>query len=199
MVSTLTVLAYSSDLTYIVAGNSLYKYNTAIQNYSSIYNLATFTNYKIVALNNRIVVWGWTPTPTNSKFSIVQTAYFLIDNAGIITTLATAPVTAYNLPTSVLTVSVSPLLTKVHYEYYMYPNNYTYSIVIHNINYDTATVTAVTLTEPAGYLATTLNIPALLPSNFFLGDNYLVVRNESGLASNSAASAIESTYQFIAD
>ena len=79
----------------------------------------------------------------------------------------------------------------MHYEYF--PSNFisTKSIMIYDIDFSNQTVTSISANSDfTYYLQSTQHMPALRSNNYFLGDDYIVVRNESALPTGNYTGAV---------
>lgn len=96
---------------------------------------------------------------------------------------------------------MSPQLTKVHFEYLSNPSNLTVSVFFFDINYDDAVSTKLSLGTSPSYPNTVRFMPSFEPNNYFLGDYYLVIRNESAINATANASSVagENTFQFMGE
>ena len=176
----------------MIASNVLYAYFTASNSYSSILTLTAHTNYYIKTRFNHIVTWGATPTHnvTNGTYTVVETVYFIANDAGA-SILYQNTFSAFFNSLDNVPVYVSPELTKAHYEYRGSVTNTSISIMIYDIDFTASTspVTQLTMSNSAGYLSTTQNIASFSMTNYFIGDYFMVIRN--GVS--------ESTYQFMGE
>ena len=110
----LTIQASSSDLQYLVAGNNLFKYSSAANNYTSMTTVAVHPDYWIQTLANKIVIWGSNSTASGAKFNVNQDVYVMVDNSSI-TTIHHQALTSFNNVGTSIPVHVSPLLSKIHF------------------------------------------------------------------------------------
>ena len=60
----------------------------------------------------------------------------------------------------------------------------------YDIDYDSSIVTEITMNNANNYLQTTRYMTEFGANNFFLGDYYLVVRNDSGSSNINANAAV---------
>ena len=154
--------------------------------------MTSHTNYYTKTRFNHIVAWGATPThnATNGTYTVVETVYFIANDAGA-SILYQNTFSAFFNSLDNVPVYVSPELTKAHYEYRGSVTNTSISIMIYDIDFtsSTAPVTQLIVSNSAGYLSTTQNIASFTMTNYFIGDYFMVIRN----------GVTESTYQFMGE
>jgi len=85
-------------------------------------------------------------------------------------------------------------MSKIHYEYISTSNSKV--IVIKSINFDVNVVSDIIFNSQIHYLETTYSISSFTKSNYFLGDYYLIIRNDSSPI-NATLKYIEEAYQFV--
>lgn len=182
------IQATSSDLQYVVSGNTLSKYSGS-GSYSFFTSLTSHTNYWVRSFYNQIIVWGASSTSNgNGTNTVSQNINFILDS-GSAQVLEQISFTAFNNINSQVQVSISPEMTKVLFEYQASSSNTTTTVSLYDINWYTPAVYNVSLVNPLSFSQSKGNIATFTMTNFNLGDYYLVIRNGS----------IESTYQFIGE
>jgi len=194
------IQAQSDSLVYIVANQSLYKYSSVSLSYSPIFSLDIYQQYSLLNKDNQIVIIGSNSSinVNSSTYEVIQKIYILKDNEGVINNLATYNfVSSANL-NSTVPVFVSPLMSKLQFEYTASTNN-SKVIVFKNIDWSNNLISDMAFQNIVKYIETTRNIQTFTRANHHLGDYYLVVRNESGLTAEPTALAVEQAYQFVGD
>ena len=88
-------------------------------------------------------------------------------------------------------------MARVHYEYEDTSGQKVR--VFKSVTFESDTVTDMTFQKPTVFEETVAHLTDFAETNYFLGDYYMVVRNESGLAVNPALTAVEQGYQFVGD
>ena len=189
------VQAQSSDLYYVVSGNSLYSYSTGV--FSSLKSFAGFEKYGISSYSNQIIVWGANSTGSANNFIVTQFVQILKVNSGSVSLISTLSFNAFSSLTDYVVMRTSPLLTKLYFEYLENPLNTSSTISIYDIDFENSIITSIIMKNPSNYLTTTSFMSSFASDNFFLGDYYLVVRNNSGSSHANASAAVEATYQFM--
>ena len=182
------IQAASSDLQYVVSGNTLSTYSGS-GSYSSFTALTAHTNYWIRSKYNQIVVSGSTPTSNGNGTNTISQKVDFILNSGSAQFLQQISFTAFNDVNSQVQVSVSPEMTKVLFEYQANSSSITTTVSLYDINWQTPAASLVTLVNPSSYSQSKGNMASFTMTTFSLGDYYLVIRNNT----------IESTYQFIGE
>lgn len=80
--------------------------------------MATYTQFKMVNLDNQIVVWGSSSiSVSTSNYVITQTINVLLDQSGTPKLIFNKTFSAINNPTKLVSVGVSPSFSKIHYHY----------------------------------------------------------------------------------
>ncbi len=70
------------------------------------------------------------------------------------------------------------------------PSNSTVSVYFYDINYDDSIASTLTLKNSLSYMNTIRFMPSFSANNYFLGDYYLVIRNESAINITANASSV---------
>lgn len=163
-------------------------------------NLASHSSYWVKSYSNQVVIWGATATPSGPKYTVSQNIYAILDNVNIQDTSAANifyqdSFEAYENVGTYVPVKVSPYLTKIHYEYFVNASTTAKSLFLLDIDWWTASAYQVTHGNPTAYNEVTQNMNSFTQQNYYLGDYYWIIRNDSSSTGNGTA--VESTYQFV--
>lgn len=168
----------SSDLKYVIASYQLMRFNESASNYSQIYSLPVWSNYEIYSHQNRLVIVCHNVTqlvPNVALFNHNFAIYVLVDS-GFIEVVDIVSF-AIKTNTSSFPIQVSPSLTKIHFHYL--PLNGTARInVFKTVDYAKMYVYDVDGMSQAS-LDVIKSLQELNRTNFVLGDQYLIVRNDT--------------------
>lgn len=126
--STLSVQASSSNLYYIVANNSLYRYSAASLSYTILLSLGTMTKYGMQSYENQVVVWGAVNQISGVQYNVNQTIYHIVVENNIASSFSQTNIISYENDGMIVPVKLSPTLSKVHIEYISSPGNATKTI-----------------------------------------------------------------------
>ena len=89
------VMASSANIKYIVAGDSLRRYDSASNSFTSLTALTTRSAWHMCSYNDRLVLAGSDPTATSSTFSVSQSILvYSVSATGALTTLLTDSIDA---------------------------------------------------------------------------------------------------------
>lgn len=171
----LSIQAVSSDMTYVVASNAVYRY--AANSYTRILGLISHTNYWITSFGSAFVVWGATSQPSASNYNVNQTIYVVNDVIGAADPPFSYSIVSYNNKLTYVPVHTSPSLTKLHFQFISNPSNTTSEVFIHDLNFIDNIVTLMTFQNVKSYTDTVKYMPSFSSTNIFIGDYYFVVRN----------------------
>jgi hypothetical protein len=194
---TSTIQASSSDLQYLISGGILYKYSAATNSYSQFRTLAGHSTYWISSSSNKIVAWGADAAPSGPKFTINQTIYAILDNSGSANVFFQQNFQAFESVGQRIQVHVSPLMRKLHYEYIATASGTSPTVYLYDLDWTTPASSQLTLGNPSSYLDVIKSVTTYTKQNFYFGDYYWVVRNDT--SSSGAGTKVESTYQFLGD
>ena len=126
--STLSVQASSSNLYYIVANNSLYRYSAASLSYTILLSLGTMTKYGMQSYENQVVVWGAVNQISGVQYNVNQTIFHIVVENNIASSFSQTNIISYENDGMIVPVKLSPTLSKVHIEYISSPGNATKTI-----------------------------------------------------------------------
>jgi hypothetical protein len=182
-----SIQAYSTSLSYIISSNSLYVYSNS--GYTDLQaNLASYTNYKLKNYNNQLIAYGYNATSTSATYSIVQTIYIAVYSQSKYSLIQSLQINSTGSPFNYITLQISPLMTKLQYQYY---SSSTLTIVFKQIDYTNSAVKDITFQSQTQFLTTTNKMQAFTQSNYFLGDSYLLVRNDTSLSTPNSGVYVE--------
>lgn len=182
-----SVQAYSSSLQYVISGNILYALNSSSNSYVDVKaNLSAFTNFRIKNYVNQLVIYGFTSTSSTvggkTVYSISQTIYIGTVSSFQYKSIQILQISSTNNPTSNIITMTSPALTKLHYQYI---SNSSLVVVFKQIDFIAQTVTDITFQSQSQYIITTGNLNAFTSKNYYLGEGYLAIRNDSSLTTTT--------------
>jgi tRNA U34 5-methylaminomethyl-2-thiouridine-forming methyltransferase MnmC len=89
---------------------------------------------------------------------------------------------------------ISPQLTKIHYQFY---SGSTLNIVFKEVDFEDSDITDITFQSQAQFLITTSKINAFTKANYFLGDNFVAIRNDSSVSTPNTGIFVEEAYSFM--
>lgn len=147
-------------------------------------NLGSFTTYTLTNYQNQLIITGSSSTGNSGTYSVQQSVYIGVCASGKCSFFETFTISSNPNPSANILFKVSPQMSKIHYQYY---TGSTLTVVLKQIDFAKKTVKAVTFKSQTQYLSTTAGIASFTQANYFLGDNYLVVRS----------STAEEAYQFM--
>lgn len=184
------IKAYSSSLMFIIDGNLLYGYTSS----SFVFTyLPIFSSYNINNnLANNLIISGYNVTG-KANFSIQQTIFFVIFSNNNFNIFNQTEVGSTNSPANSIPVMVSPQMTKIHYQFYSGSN---LTVVFSQVDFNNQNVSPITFKSETQFLTTTGQMTAFTNSNYFLGDDYLIIRNDSSLTTNNGYN-VEEAYSFM--
>lgn len=126
--SNLSVQASSSNLYYIVANSSLYRYSAASLSYTILLSLGTMTKYGMQSYENQVIVWGAVNQISGVQYNVNQTIYHIVVENNIASSFSQTNIISYENNGMIVPVKLSPTLSKVHIEYISSPGNATKTI-----------------------------------------------------------------------
>lgn len=86
-------------------------------------------------------------------------------------------------------------MTKIHYQFY---TSSTLTVVLKEVDFNNQDVSSITFQSLTQFLTTTSKITAFTKANYFLGDDYLNIRNDSSITTNSG-NYVEEAYSFMGE
>jgi hypothetical protein len=87
-------------------------------------------------------------------------------------------------------------MTKIHYQYYTGLN---LTIVINEVDFNGQDVSVITFQSRTQFLTTTSQMNAFTNANYFLGDYYLIIRNDSSIQTPNSGTYVEEAYSFMGE
>jgi hypothetical protein len=116
--------------------------------------LGTFSQYKIRSLQDQLVIYGWSSTPSAGKFNVNMRLFVCMYQTSL-SIISDFNITSTNSALNYIPVMISPSLTKLHYVFY---TSTTATHVFKQVDFAGKAVTDIEQKSRDHFLETTANL-----------------------------------------